>query len=258
MSWGDPGSFGTDAAKTTYLASLLEGDAWTWYSNQLKEARKTEPDLVSAFNVVVGALLAFYQDPNEEATAVRKLMNIKQGKSLCLDYSLRFLTLANLTSWDDKTRREFYYRGLNDDIKDVLVQSLNPPETLAALSQKAQEVDQLLQVRKEEKRANASVPAGTPTTTNFARVSSSRGFPHHRPVAARLDVGEPMVLDATLPRRGPLTRAERERRLRLNLCHYCGSDQHLLAQCDQKPRQTQNVIIQETQEAAEAEDQTEN
>ena len=51
-----------------------------------------------------------------------------------------------------------------------------------------------------------------------------------------------MVLDATKTRRGPLTKAEKERRVQEGLCHYCASDKHKLLDCPLRQRNTLNTV----------------
>ena len=127
-------SFQQDKTELAYLVSLLDGDAWTWYSNKLKEFQRSKPGAGFTFIGVAAAVLAFYRDGNKQALAARKLILLYQGRMACTDYTLRFMHLANLTSWDDSVCRQFYKRGLNDEIKNILVQHTEPFKTLQELA----------------------------------------------------------------------------------------------------------------------------
>jgi hypothetical protein len=45
----------------------------------------------------------------------------------------------------------------------------------------------------------------------------------------------PMQLDAVLPTFGPLSKEEKQRRMNLGLCLYCGNPGHLAKSCQKKP-----------------------
>ena len=87
------------------------------------------------------------------------LHSIKQGGQGIADYTLEFRMLAADSGWDDVAFRSAYWRGLSEEIKDLLVRDrLTSHNNLVSL---AYQMDERLRERRLE-RAQRSVPGPTP------------------------------------------------------------------------------------------------
>ncbi|KAI2665369.1 Transposon Tf2-9 polyprotein [Labeo rohita] len=134
-------------------------------------------------------------------------MALRQGRRTAADYALTFRTLAAQSGWNDGPLKLHYRKGLNPDLQVELAcrdEGL-PLEQFIDLSIR---VDNIMRARKPSRLL-------TPT-------------PHASSVVDTTP--EPMQIGKT-----KLSSEERERRLRSNLCLYCGQPGHIRANCPTRP-----------------------
>ncbi|KAL0162053.1 hypothetical protein M9458_041449, partial [Cirrhinus mrigala] len=148
-----------------------------------------------------------FQPAPEGSEAGEQIMALRQGRRTAAEYALDFRTLAAQSGWNDGPLKLHYRKGLNTDLQVELAcrdegLSLNQYIDLSI------RIDKVMRSRKPSR----SLPA------TFLPQPSASTSP------------EPMQLGTTR-----LTIEERERRLRNNLCLYCGQAGHIRATCPTRP-----------------------
>ncbi|KAI2646312.1 Transposon Tf2-6 polyprotein [Labeo rohita] len=148
-----------------------------------------------------------FQPSPESSEAGEKIMALRQGRRTAADYALDFRTLAAQSGWNDGPLKLHYRKGLNPDLQ-VELACRDEDLSLKQYIDLSIRVDNVMRARK---------PARTFTPLPLTQPSA-------------LPAPEPMQLGTT-----KLTVEERERRLRNNLCLYCGQPGHLRATCPTRP-----------------------
>ncbi|KAI2667669.1 Transposon Tf2-9 polyprotein [Labeo rohita] len=148
-----------------------------------------------------------FQPSTESGEAGEQLMALRQGRRTAADYALSFRTLAAQSRWNDEPLKLHYRRGLHPDLQ-VELACRDEDLTLEQYIDLSIRVDNVMRARRSNR---SSVPLPLPP------LSTETG-------------PEPMQLGST-----KLTLEERERRLRSNLCLYCGQAGHIRANCPTRP-----------------------
>lgn len=130
-----------------------------------------------------------------------------------------------------------FFRGLSEEIKDLLA-ARDETSSLEELISLAIRLDNRLAERRRERVARRSVPP-PPLYSNQPRQPAPAPplLPEQAPAvmapaAPVLNPEEPMQLGQM-----KLSPEERQRRLRLGLCIYCGLAGHILAHCPTRPKE---------------------
>ncbi|KAI2656666.1 Retrotransposon-like protein 1 [Labeo rohita] len=141
-------------------------------------------------------------------------MALRQGRRPAADYALTFRTLAAQSGWNDGPLKLHYRKGLNPDLQ-VELACRDEDLSLEQYIDLSIRVDNVMRACKSS-RLTSLPPLSTPSSEATA---------------------EPMQLGTT-----KLSLEERERRLRGNLCLYCGLAGHIRANCPTRPpRQPSSV-----------------
>ncbi|KAL0152565.1 hypothetical protein M9458_052288 [Cirrhinus mrigala] len=198
-----PHLYPTEEGKIAFVCSLLTGKALEWATAVWNLDRPAFP----SFATFLQQFKAVFQPSSESGEAGEQIYQLRQGRRTAAEYALEFRTLAAQSGWNDGPLKLHYRRGLRPDLQVELAcrdedLSLNQYIDLSI------RVDSILRARKTS-RPFTSVPLPAPTTQ---------------------ETPEPMQLGAT-----KLTLEERERRLRGNLCLYCGLSGHIRANCPTRP-----------------------
>ncbi|KAL0163719.1 hypothetical protein M9458_039472, partial [Cirrhinus mrigala] len=135
-----------------------------------------------------------------------QLFRLQQGTSSVNDYTLRFRTLAAASGWNETALLGAYRQGLNPEIRAAM-----------ALYDDSIGLETFLQ---RTTRVSQRLAACQPPVT----------APQSASVAACTPVPEPMQMDSKR-----LSRTERNRRITLGLCLYCGQNGHLIRKCPIRP-----------------------
>jgi hypothetical protein len=213
-----PTRYSTDRIKISYLGTLLEGPALRWFNPIMEQPEKFEPHLKTWLTFKTYMRATFGQvDPTRAANqALRKL---RQGRNTVLEYATTFRQLAVESDWAESTKRDGFTMGLHNEIQDRLLNHAEQ-ETLEDLIH--------LTIRIEERMNNQAFLRNRPGLFHA---------PFHRPTPqSRGDTSvgpTPMDLDA-VQRRGPLTAAERQRRIDERLCLVCGKEGHYRVNCPER------------------------
>ncbi|KAI2651010.1 Retrotransposon-derived protein PEG10 [Labeo rohita] len=205
-----PHMYPTDECKISFVCSLLSGRALEWATAVWRLDHPTFP----SFAAFLQRFKEVFQPSTESGEAGELIMALQQGRRTAADYALSFRTLAAQSGWDDEPLKLHYRKGLHPDLQ-VELACRDENLSLEEYIDLSIRVDSVMRARKPG-RLPTPVPAVTP---------ASEAAP------------EPMQLGAT-----KLSLEERERRLRGNLCLYCGLAGHIRANCPtHPPRQPSSV-----------------
>uniref|UniRef100_A0AAQ6IB43 CCHC-type domain-containing protein n=1 Tax=Anabas testudineus TaxID=64144 RepID=A0AAQ6IB43_ANATE len=224
-----PSSFPSEDARIAYIISLLSGPARQWGTAEW-DRRSTICSSVQAFTE---AMRKVFNCTAPSKDASRRLLRIAQGARSVNDYAVDFRTVAARSKWNEDALFDVFYQGLSPTIKDELA-TRDLPDSLDDLVDLATRVDLRLRERMEERRQENAVrrrPLPAP-------LSSAPPPRLHKPApdsdahsVPAGDAPEPMQLG-----RSRLSPEERQRRIKGNLCLYCGSAGHYLNRCPAKDR----------------------
>lgn len=121
----EPGRYGDDVVgasrmKVISATSFLRGMTADWVANQ--EMQNPRSPVVNDWNTFKKVFHETFGDLNERTNARTEIVTLTQsGKYATLQlYTLRFHQLSVLTGYEESVLRDFYWRGLNDELKDIL------------------------------------------------------------------------------------------------------------------------------------------
>lgn len=145
--------------------------------------------------------------------AARILAELRQAHRSVTDYSIEFRTLAAECKWNTEAQWDMFLHGLAPHIQDEIY-ALELPTSLDDLIDLAIRVDARLRRRVCHNHHHSATDFLDFSTTNVGEGCNHTSDP------------EPMQMG-----RSRLSRRERERRIRLGLCLYCGESGHMVSQC---------------------------
>ncbi|KAL6491530.1 hypothetical protein MHYP_G00018750 [Metynnis hypsauchen] len=206
-----PEQFLTEIDKIHFVISLLTGKAKAWASalfTQNSNILISETRFLDSFKAV-------FNHPLTGRDVGNSLCDIRQGKRSAADYALEFRTLAAGSGWSKVALLTVYKRGLRRDLQAEMV-CRGEQLTLDCFIQTSIALDGLVRERSYLQRPSMTTPVTTALTPE----------------------AEPMELGST-----HLSETERCRRLRENLCLYCGCTGHRLANCSQRPSSSRALEI---------------
>lgn len=230
---GEYASFPSEESKLSYLTTRLDGDAYLWYSHE-RSSHEAASALVGdewpplTYNEVAKKLLVAFSDSNEDTTAQRAIMSLRQGKGSCQKYAFKFSHLVYRTKWNEATRMDYFREGLSPELQDRMA-VLEEPISLDAFIKQAIIIDDRLFKNKTNSPRVIRV-TGTREATSSRNTQTVAVVNHPPGDSYRNTSHVPMDLSAT-KKRGPLSAEEKERRKRLNLCAYCGDKGHGVNDC---------------------------
>lgn len=152
--------FDNEAAKVVFAASYMWGAAFEWFSTYLQDYIEHSDNLTTAkletrrtfhhFNNFKTLITQTFGDIDEERTAERKLLSLKQTGSAA-NYAAEFQRWATRTRWDAAAQIAKFYQGLKDPIKDE-VSRTERPTTFKAMVELATRIDNRQYERQLEKK----------------------------------------------------------------------------------------------------------
>ena len=233
-----PNRYPTDAAQVGLVGTLLTGTALAWFAPLLE---KKSP-LLQDFEGFIKEFQANFGDTDSVRTTINKIRRLRQGDRPASAYVADFRLLACDIPWDEEALMDQFRYGLRNDVKDLLLTFHEDPRSLTEAVSRAVRCDNRLFERRSERQlmsrprmdqTYASVVASTPTNTT----QTSHMIPSGGPSPMEIDVKR---------RRGPLSKAEKQRRRANRLCLYCGGPGHIAITCPHRPkRQVNQVSINE-------------
>lgn len=215
----DAHQYPTPQHQLGYAVGFLRGPAFTQIEPLVKVDRIDLPDVAALVRILENA----FGDPDREATAEKKIKNIKQGNREFSVYYAEFQRYAADLDWNEKAKKSALTDGLCDEIQTLLLSADQPPKDLNEYAMFLQRMDNRIRLHKAKKGGQRT----TTTTTTTSRATTSTATSSSRP---RPNSPEPMDLSAGAGKRR-ITAEERQKRMQEGRCLYCGGLGHLVRQC---------------------------
>lgn len=243
---GNADRYPTESDKIRYLVGRLTGKALNQVEPRVKE--NGSPDFDTVRDLIKYLELAF-GDPDERGTAQRELHKLRQTNRPFSEYLADFRRIADRTEYDEEAKRAALLSGLSNEIQTALITvdlSRSLEETVATL-QKIDNKIRALSARIPRTQTQTSAPtfASTNSGSRPKPVQSTSSpvavFAHPTGATSAANPALPGgdAMDLGVGRaRGPLTPAERARRINNNLCMYCGDVNHYAGNCPKANRKT--------------------
>lgn len=213
-----PKAYKEDAIKVGTIASLLKDKALAWVTPFLENPNRYK-EVLNDYAEFKKLLQLTFGSHDQALLSATKIGSLRQGKRPLTAYAADFRELAADLDWNDSALIHQFRRGLNEDIKNLMINSATPAKLDDFISLAAQ-CDNRLYEHRLELRIDAR-PSKLPPFTPF--VSQVSRPPGPKP----MDIGS--ISHQKVPRE------ERERRHANGLCFYCGADNHQRPQCPVAP-----------------------
>jgi hypothetical protein len=208
-----PERYPTEESKVGLVGTLLTGSALSWFA-PLFEQRSS---ILSNFKTFLEAMTEAFGEHDKARVALNKIYALRQGFRSVSVYASEYRQLAVDINWDEQALMDQFYRGLRDDVKDLLL-NFPDPCTLDETISQAVKCDNRLFQRYQDRRSS-SFPRQSERAAIAKNHNSYEGV-------------EDMQIDAT--RFKPLTPEEKKQRFEENLCLYCGEPGHKIDGCPKK------------------------
>lgn len=222
--------FQDDDIKINIMASYFEGEAEKWFRPYFRDRADNDEDsqeddtkeMFSSYKKFKKHVTSAFGGPNEVREAEKAIMNLRQTGSV-RDYATKLRGHIAVLGWADSVTMPIFREGLKPGIKWE-IRNEKSVRTLSKLVEKAIEVDNDIQDLKGH--TNNYVHLG-----RSAKPNQGKARQHKQPYFGPM----PMDLDAANKKRnytkGPLTQPEKDRRIKNNLCLYCGKPGHVANDC---------------------------
>jgi hypothetical protein len=231
----DSHDFPTEFSKILHASGLLTGRASQGIQAELRRVLDNEDDDAEwpwkTGTELLDALTAKYNTLDLQLNAEQRLHNLTQSNefSLYADFINEFQQLADRAGWSDTVRIFHLQNKVNRKMRDAIgVQMVLPakddlPGWLRAL--------RTLATRKEQEAFAASnwkaqQPHGGGNNSGNNSSGNNNNTKGHGDPGTNAGSGEPMDLS-----RLSLSVEERNRRIKNQLCMYCGGNDHFRADC---------------------------
>lgn len=224
-----PRRYATDAARVGLIGTLLEGPALAWFAPLLESSSPRLND----FKTFLEDFEATFGDTEKARTAATKIRKLRQGTRPAATYASEFRLLACDVPWGEAALIDQFRHGLQDAVKDLLLMMKEPEDLNEAITQ-AVKCDNRLYERQQERRLTSR--SHTFASTHFTKPAQTH---HTLAPSAPSSSAEPMQLDGI--RTKTLSHEERQRRMKENLCLFCGQPGHIARKC---PKRTSHRISQ--------------
>ena len=224
----------TEQSKLAYALGRLKEKALEQLQPYLKENGTIDlADMGTFYN----KLQLAFGDPDRKATAQRELRQLKQKDREFYLYLSDYQRLVPDTGYDDEAKRSILLDGLSDELKSALI-TVDLPASLDDTINVLQKIDnrfRSVQASLRKPFAYGTTRSSSAPSIPTPKVSSGTSTPGTSTPAPRPtppSSSEPDVMDlSTSRRRGPITPAERSRRMNEGLCMYCGGSGHFANSC---------------------------
>lgn len=252
-----PGTYASDRSKIIYMASNFRKTAQVWWQQFALHPSDPPALFLLNYSEFKRELQKQFGAKDVDGSARAQLDHLVMPTEWhILEYNLKFQGLVMNTQYDDYAKRHAYYKGLPERIKDAFLHAQVEWHTYEEVRDLAQKFDDRFWRREEEKHAamarthhkkhyNAE-PTKKPFKSDSGRRfrKGKREFPKDKPLASSPGTGPD----------GHLTKEERERRLKENLCLVCADPKHKVRDCPHKKDRKNNKTFGKAKaRAAEAE-----
>ncbi|KAJ1189480.1 hypothetical protein NDU88_006225 [Pleurodeles waltl] len=216
-----PHTFPDAQSKVAFLLSYLSGDAATW---AIPLVRKDSPLLYNWRNFVLEFERVFDRRTVTQS-ADCELLDLRQGNQDPVSYLANFNRLVAETSWPEEKQAVLFYKGLKEELKDILAQIDPQPTDCQELINLVLRLDHRLTERKGMRKR-------TEKYSWHVHDNRDSRTPKER-------TPEPMEIGTI---RRPLTKDEKDLRRKNGQCLYCGWKGHFAKDCPIKPKSKQGPV----------------
>jgi len=212
-----PDRFTTDDSKVVYIISRLYGTAMNWAATLIENR---DPCL-SNYDAFIARFKAMFGNNDATFIANHKLRVIKQKRLGDIrNYILEFNKYSDDSSWNEEAKMDAFLNGLHNQIAMRILEMFPGPRSLFSLQTIASRIDCRLSTHRE--------------FSNFSNKSENFKNNNNRNNKSKKS---PFNKNNNGKSYGPLSKEEREKRIKENRCLYCGSLKHSLENC---PRTKKN------------------
>ncbi len=204
-----PMLYPTNDSHIAFVCSLLTGRAMEWATAVWSDNHSAFP----TFTAFIQQFKEVFEHPAGGKEAGEQLISLRQRGGSAADYALSFCTVAAQTGWPDDPLKLHFRKGLSAELQSELA-CRDEGKTLDQFIDLAIRIDNLLRSRRQPRFSSAPVGNTAPPTDP-----------------------EPMQIGFT-----HLSEEERERRMRKNLCLYCGLSGHMRATCPTRPSRNPSAV----------------
>jgi hypothetical protein len=223
----------SDVDKITYAFQCMEGPPARYISVFVNQQQEDTEGLLTNYDTFLRVIDRVFGDQQNTEEAEHSLNRLRQGQSTLPDYIVKFRELSAKTTWNESALLSTFKEGLSYNIKNVLATQWHRlttiEDTISAASQAAQNLR--LQDRFRPRHSHQ--------TTH----QTPRRFPASAAASGPSSGAGPMDLDAVSFKR--IAPEERQRRMDLRLCLYCGGSGHQVRSCPVKKPIHANVMTAE-------------
>jgi len=206
-----PDRYIEDETKIIYIISRLYGDAMNWAASLIEN----HDECLLRYDSFIEKFKSVFGNSDSTFIANQKIRTIKQKRIGDIqNYILEFNRYSDDSSWNESAKMDAFLAGLQDQIANRILEMFPGPKSLLGMQTIAARIDSRISSNKQFFGGNRST-----NTNTFQRKSE----PNRKPFSTR-------------NKRffGPLSKEEKERRMKENLCLYCGSSDHKLSNCPNK------------------------
>ncbi len=192
-----------------FVCSLLTGRALEWATAVWSDGHPAFP----TFTAFIQRFKEVFDHPAGGKEPGEQLISLRQRGGSAADYALSFRTLAAQTGWPDDPLKLHFRKVLSSELQSELA-CRDESKTFDQFIDLAIRIDNLLRSRRQPRFSSAPVGVTSPPPDS-----------------------EPMQIGFT-----HLSEEERERRMRKNLCLYCGLSGHMRATCPTHPSRNTSAV----------------
>jgi Retrotransposon gag protein len=231
----NPSRFTDEPSKVVFAGSYLSSVAQAWFEPFVFAEEGTAAGLFQNFAGFEEELTRMFGDPNEVASAERKLRSLRMAEHHHTPrYVTDFRCYSAITAWNNAALVSQFRSGLPDRILDELARRDDPITDLAELQHVVLRLDTRYWERRDERarqeRTNRTFSPGSPAlrdrpTGNTFATNPRPAFTHSRPPTTN-----PRSFSSG-HRQGRLMEEERMRRLCAGLCLCCEEAGHRTDAC---------------------------
>jgi hypothetical protein len=238
-------------SQLAYIVSRTGGNA----KNQLLPHVKIGSIDFATIETCFSLLTLAFDDPDRKATALRKLRTLKQGNKPFNEYLAEFQRYIAEVNYNDESRKNTLMGGISDKLQDLLV-TQDEPSTYSEAVTLLQKLDSKRRARnivytytrKQTPRPALLTGEANQYFNTQASPNSYRPIPRPSLPTAPSVPRDPDAMDLSQAQgqrdsrsssrapRGPISDAEKQRRLDKNACLYCGEEGHFARGCGKKKR----------------------
>ena len=129
------------------MGTLLSGLAQVWFAPLVE----TSSPLLEDFPAFLAELEATFGEMDRRRTSLNKIYALEQGSRATSVYASEFRQLACDVNWDDQALADHFRHGLRRNVKNLLLNFLEPTSLSQAISQAVHCDNRLFEFREEER-----------------------------------------------------------------------------------------------------------